>query len=67
MITMGWRELFNFTSNKTRRVDAVMSSVRKAGEQQEIATNRLALTIERVMEAKTGQRRNDHEINDIFR
>ena len=67
MITMGWRELFTFKSSKQRHVDAVMTSVRQAGAQQEIATNRLALTIERVMEAKTGQRRNDHEINDIFR
>lgn len=53
---MGWRDLF--TNRKTRRIDVVMAAAARASEQQEAAVNRLADTIERVIDAKTGRSRN---------
>ena len=53
--TMGFMDLF--TSKKEKAVDALMARVQNSTADQEAATSRLQLTIERVIDAKTGRDR----------
>lgn len=64
--TMGWLDGM-FTSRKTRQVDVAMTIVRKASEEQEAATNRLELTIQGVIDAKTGHSRNANSSSNMGR
>jgi len=65
VLAMGWRDVF--TSRKAKQVDAVVAAVRQAGIEQEAATSRLERTIQGVIDAKTGQRRNESSSNRLGR
>jgi hypothetical protein len=56
IVTMGWRGLFK--NKKSEAVERVMAHVKGVTNQQEAATSRLELTIQRVIDAKTGRKRN---------
>lgn len=51
ILTMGWRDMFNF-GKTDKRTDAAVSRVLATKDEQEASYNRLEETIQRVIDAK---------------
>lgn len=64
-ITMGWLDMF--TTRKDKQVDALVKRVEQTTQVQEASFSRLELTIQNVIDAKTGRGRYDGERLDFPR
>lgn len=65
IITMGWRDMF--ATRKDKQTDALIKRVEQTAQAQEVSFSRLELTIQSVIEAKTGRMRHDGERLDYPR